>query len=166
VTLVTYASRLILPPILIPIDNAPDIARAIQLAVAPVFLLTGIAALLGVMANRLSRIIDRWRFYEQNWLQLDSQARQLAQVEVENLERRRNFASVALYACTLAALLICVVIATLFVEVLLGSHIRGLVSALFIFAMVALISGLSTFLREVHLATRTMRISLRIHGVE
>ena len=118
------------------------------------------------MANRLSRIIDRWRFYEQNWLQLDSQARQLAQVEVENLERRRNFASVALYACTLAALLICVVIATLFVEVLLGSHIRGLVSALFIFAMVALISGLSSFLREVHLATRTMRISLRIHGVE
>jgi len=99
---------------LIPIENAPDTARAIQLAVAPVLLLTGIAALLGVMANRLSRIIDRWRFYQQSWSQLDSQARQSAQVELENLERRRNFASVALYACTLAALLICVVIATFF----------------------------------------------------
>jgi len=118
------------------------------------------------MANRLSRIIDRWRFYQQSWSQLDSQARQSAQVELENLERRRNFASVALYACTLAALLICIVIATLFVEVLLGAHIRGLVSALFIFAMAALISGLSTFLGEVHLATRTMRISLHIHGVD
>lgn len=151
---------------MIPIESAPDTARAIQLAVAPVFLLTGIAALLGVMANRLSRIIDRWRFYQQSWSQLDSQARQSAQVELENLERRRNFASVALYACTLAALLICIVIATLFVEVLLGAHIRGLVSALFIFAMAALISGLSTFLGEVHLATRTMRISLHIHGVD
>jgi O-antigen/teichoic acid export membrane protein len=118
------------------------------------------------MANRLSRIIDRWRFYQRSWSQLDSQARQSAQVELENLERRRNFASVALYACTLAALLICIVIATLFVEVLLGAHIRGLVSALFIFAMAALISGLSTFLGEVHLATRTMRISLHIHGVD
>jgi hypothetical protein len=80
----------------IPIDNVPDIARAIQLAVAPVFLLTGIAALLGVMANRLSRIIDRWRFFQKNWSQLDDQARQSAQIELQNLERRRSLGSVAL----------------------------------------------------------------------
>jgi hypothetical protein len=53
------------------VDNVSETARAIQLAVAPVFLVTGIAALLGVMANRLSRIIDRWRFFQQNWSQLD-----------------------------------------------------------------------------------------------
>ena len=41
--------------------NVDDIGRAIQLALAPVFLLTGIAALLGVMAGRLARIIDRGR---------------------------------------------------------------------------------------------------------
>jgi len=150
----------------IPIDNVPDIARAIQLAVAPVFLLTGIAALLGVMANRLSRIIDRWRFFQKNWSQLDDQARQSAQIELQNLERRRSLGSVALYACTLAALLICVVIATLFVEVLFGLHIRGMVSALFICAMAALIGGLSTFLREVYLATRTMKISVWMQGIE
>ena len=149
-----------------PIDNVPDIARAIQLAVAPVFLLTGIAALLGVMANRLSRIIDRWRFFQQNWSQLDGRSRESSKVELQNLERRRSLASVSLYACTLAALLICIVIATLFVEVLFGLHIRGLVSALFICAMAALISGLSTFLREVYLATRTMKISLWMHGID
>ena len=41
------------------------IAHAIQLAIAPVFLLTGIASLLGVMANRLARVIDRGRVLEE-----------------------------------------------------------------------------------------------------
>ena len=38
-----------------------DIAGIIQMAVAPAFLLTGIGAILSVMANRLSRIVDRFR---------------------------------------------------------------------------------------------------------
>ena len=124
------------------------------------------AALLGVMANRLSRILYRWRFFQQNWLQLDGRICESSQAELQNLERQRRLASISLYSCTLATLLICVVIATLFIAVLFGLHIRGLVSALFICAMAALISGLSTFLREVYLATRTMSISLRIHGVD
>jgi hypothetical protein len=39
-------------------ENMTDVARAIQLALAPVFLLTGIAGLLNVMTNRLARIVD------------------------------------------------------------------------------------------------------------
>ena len=42
--------------------SVEDIGHAIQLALAPVFLLTGIAAMLGVMTGRLARIIDRGRF--------------------------------------------------------------------------------------------------------
>ena len=40
------------------------VAHAVQLAVAPVFLLTGIAAILSVMTNRLGRVIDRARVLE------------------------------------------------------------------------------------------------------
>ena len=58
-----------------------DIARVIQLAIAPVFLLTGIAGLLGVMANRLARIIDRARDLEQRWAALDEKVRAATQVE-------------------------------------------------------------------------------------
>lgn len=42
-----------------------QVAHAIQLAVAPVFLLSGIGAMLVVMTNRLGRIIDRARVIEQ-----------------------------------------------------------------------------------------------------
>ena len=41
-----------------------NIGHAIQLAVAPVFLLAGVGALLAVLTNRLARIIDRVHFIE------------------------------------------------------------------------------------------------------
>ncbi len=56
-----------------PNEAGPIIQHAIQLAIAPVFLLTGIASLLGVMANRLARIIDRARVLEQRWAALSEQ---------------------------------------------------------------------------------------------
>src|SRR6266581_7428855 len=100
------------------------IAHAIQLAIAPVFLLTGIAGLLGVMANRLARIIDRARYYEQTWEQMDEGARTAARGELANLERRRRLASWAINFCTSAALLVCIVIATLFIEAFFGSDLK------------------------------------------
>ena len=69
-----------------PANNASDpapvigLARAIQLSVAPGFLLTGISGLLGVLTNRLSRVIDQARTLQDQ--QLDSHlahARRLAQ---------------------------------------------------------------------------------------
>ena len=138
--------------------TTPDIAHAIQLAVAPVFLLTGIAGLLSVMTNRLARIIDRGRWFEQQWSGFDDDSRSTYAHELSHLERRRRLASRAIHACTAAALLVCLVIATLFIEALLDLPLRGLAAVLFIAAMAALITGLTLFLREVHLATHAVRV--------
>jgi len=143
---------------MLPTESMPVIAHAIQLAIAPVFLLTGIAALLGVMATRLARIIDRARFYEQTWEELDERARAAARGELANLERRRHLASWAINFCTSAALLVCTVIATLFVEAFFNADLKWLAGVLFIGAMIALIGGLGCFLREVYVATHTVRI--------
>ena len=134
------------------------IAHVIQLAVAPVFLLSGIAGLLMVMTNRLSRVIDRARWLEERWNGLDEPARRHAQVELDNLERRAGLASWAVNFCTAAALLVCAVVATLFIDAFLSTNLSGLVGGLFFAAMIALIGGLAAFLREVYLATHTMRI--------
>ena len=143
-----------------PIEGMPVIAHAIQLAIAPVFLLTGIAALLGVMANRLARIIDRARYFEQAWDKLDEAARSLAREELADLERRRHVASWAINFCTSAALLVCIVIATLFVEAFFSANLKWFAGALFVAAMVSLIGGLGCFLREVYVSTHTVRIVL------
>jgi hypothetical protein len=134
------------------------ISHAIQLAIAPVFLLTGIAGLLAVMANRLARVVDRTRFVEQTWSGLDERARELARAEMSHLGRRRHVASWAINFSTAGALLVCLVIVTLFVDDLFLTDLRVLVGALFVFALAALIGGLTCFLREVYLATESITI--------
>lgn len=139
-------------------ENVPDVARAIQLALAPVFLLTGIAGMLNVMAGRLSRIIDRGRTLIEGRNNIPPERQAAADAELGGLERRRHFASIAITACTVAALLLCMVIVTLFLEALLNAPLSWLVGSLFAASTMALIVGLAYFLREVHLAMQSVRI--------
>ena len=139
-------------------ESAPIIQHAIQLAVAPVFLLSGVAGLLAVMAGRLARIIDRARDLEQKWAMLDEKALARCKVEISILEYRRSLSSWSINFCTGAAFLVCTVIVTLFFEEFLGANLKWFAGAQFVAAMIALLAGLSTFLREVYLATHTGRI--------
>jgi hypothetical protein len=134
-----------------------DIPHAIQLALAPVFLLTGVAGILNVMTGRLARIIDRGRQLTERGTP-PAQALAHVQTELNALERRRHLASAAITATTLSALLVCTVIATLFVEVLLQAQLQWLIGLLFTGSTVSLTVGLAYFLREVRLATQTIRI--------
>ena len=136
------------------------IAHAIQLASAPVFLLTGVAGLLNVMAGRLARVIDRTRTFETTWAHLDAKARAAARIELASLEKRRRACSWSITYCTTAALLICVVIVSLFVEEFLAVNLRLFAGAIFVATMIALIGGLGCFLREVYLATHATMIDL------
>ncbi|MCV2353297.1 DUF2721 domain-containing protein [Paucibacter sp. B2R-40] len=134
------------------------IQQAIQLSVAPVFLLTGIASLLGVMATRLARIIDRAREVGRGRGALDAEAVALARLELAGLERRRHLASWAINCCAGAALLVCTVIVTLFIEEFLGADLKWLAGVLFIATMMSVIAGLSCFLAEVYIATHSLFI--------
>src|SRR4029434_2259932 len=98
-----------------------DLSRAIQLALAPVFLLTGIAALLGVMTGRLARIIDRGRACAEGRVAFASADYLSIARERRMLEPRRLFTSAAITATTVAALLVCVVIAARFGECVRGT---------------------------------------------
>lgn len=138
--------------------NFGDIAHAIQLALAPVFLLTGIAGLLNVMAGRLARIIDRGRYLTEQNLPQHLENPDALHKELNRLERRRHYASSAITACTCSALLVCMVVAVIFLQVLLQVELKWVISSLFTASTLTLIVGLGYFLREVHLATRTVRI--------
>ena len=136
-----------------------DVGHAIQLALAPVFLLTGIAGILNVMTGRLARIIDRGRQLSGRAVPQGSARTSLA-MELQSLETRRHLASKAITACTLSALLVCTVVTALFVEALVGLKLDLLVGFLFACSTLGLVLGLAYFLREVHLATQTVRIPM------
>ncbi|MCA0374829.1 MAG: DUF2721 domain-containing protein [Gemmatimonadetes bacterium] len=134
------------------------IAHVIQLAIAPVFLLTGIASMLVVLTNRLGRIIDRARLLEGHLPDLTGEHRALVGDDLRMLSRRARHINRAISLFTLAALLVCVIIAVLFVSAFFARDVSYLVSASFVVAMAALITGLVSFLREVFLATQSLRI--------
>ena len=146
-----------------PAVDIGDVAHAIQLALAPVFLLTGIAGILNVMAGRLARIIDRGRHLTESPVRPELQAGNALTIEIQTLERRGQLASAAITACTFSALLVCMVIAALFLEVLLQLELRWLVGLLFTGSTLALVIGLAYFLREVHLATQSVRFPVSGH---
>ena len=137
------------------------VAHVIQQAVAPVFLLTGVGAMLGVLTSRLSRIIDRFRTLEAaqfaarstpDCAQKDAEA-DFRRAEMKVLGRRRIWIHRAITLCTVCALLVCVVIATLFLGSEFNTDPSRTVGLLFITAMLSLICGLVCFLREIALAT-------------
>lgn len=135
------------------------IAHAIQLSVAPVFLLSGIAAILAVMTSRLSRIIDRARALEAQLTGAMPEAAHTLHGELATLSRRAKLISGSIALCTGTALLVCVVIVTGFLGVVfLRTDISMPVALLFVAAMVTFFFALVLFLREIFLATVNLRI--------
>lgn len=130
-----------------------DIGHIIQLAVAPVFLLTGVGTNLLVLTNRLARIIDRSRVLENNIDALGKPVEPDLLEEIEALFRRAHLINQAITLSTTCALLICVVIAALFVGDALSLKFSTLIALLFVLAMLALIGSFLCLLREIFIAT-------------
>jgi hypothetical protein len=131
-----------------------DISRVIQLAVAPVFLLTAIATMINALNTRLGRIVDRRRVVQDRLHTRVLGEADSGEREIRLLVRRSRLVYYAIFCAVLSALLVCLVVAGAFLGALLGVDLARTVATLFIAAMLAMIAGLSLFLREVYLAVR------------
>lgn len=145
-----------------------DITRVIQLAVAPVFLLTAIGTFITALNNRLGRVIDRRRVLQEREragaaspkAATDGDAMMATRTELHRLARRARLIYFAILAAVTAALLVCLVVGSAFLGALLTVELARLVAVLFILAMCALIVSLSLFLREVFLAVADRALKL------
>lgn len=133
------------------------ISHVIQLAVAPVFLLAGVGAILNVMANRLSRIIDRARALELKLATAEGPAAVELTQRLANLSRRARIISHAMVLCVGTAVLVCSVIIVLFVGEFTAFDATLPAALLFIAALLAFLLALVWLLREIFLAIQTMR---------
>lgn len=131
-----------------------EIATVIQLAVAPAFLLTGIGAILAVMSTRLSRIVDRYRILKEGSKKLNKEHMK----EIEFLIKRSKWTHWAIALTTVSALLICVLIAMIFIATEVLFNFDQLITILFILAMAFLIFGLLSFLKEVDLSKGVINV--------
>lgn len=143
-------------------SHMTDIGHVIQLAVAPVFLLTAVATLISSLNVRLGRIVDRRRTLDDSIPRCTPEARESARTELAILSRRIRLVYFAIFAAVLGALLVCCVVAGAFVGALTATDLSRLVAVLFVLAMLAIIVSLSMFLREVFLAVTSGGHSLKL----
>ncbi len=134
------------------------VSRVIELAVAPVFLLTAVGTILGVLSNRLARIIDRARVLNDRLPGIEPDGREAIHRELELLIRRRSLVNFAITFGTTTALLVCILIAAAFLGAMLQVNASMIVAVLFVLAMFGFIGALLFFLREIILAASSTPI--------
>lgn len=133
------------------------IAEIIQIAVAPVFLLAGIAGFLNVMSGRLGRIVDRGRILESKIVSLEEgEVKILTKTEYEILRHRSKLINWSIAMCTASGLMVCIVVASLFIGDYWNLDIAFLIISMFVLALIWLVLALLLFLFEVQLATNNL----------
>ncbi len=154
-------------------DSAVNtVSHLIQLSVAPVFLIAGVGAILGVFSQRLARIIDKVDKINTELLQsqkvpgLDRQGadvtgeRRVQDLEIQRtyLEKRSRNMNFAILLCTMTGFLVASVIMVLFLSSFFSFSGGLLIAGLFILGMTTFMLALTLFLREIYMATNFMRM--------
>ena len=139
-----------------PVDGS-SITHGIQLAVAPVFLLTAVVGMIGAVAGRLGRIIDRARLVEDRAVvATDAEWLDRAGRELQQLRLRGKLANGCLALLTTCAFLIGLTIILLFLGETSGIAVSGWSVASFLMGVVSFLAALLCFLAETYLATRLL----------
>jgi threonine/homoserine/homoserine lactone efflux protein len=140
------------------------VAHGIQMAVAPVFLLTAVAAMIGSVAGRLARIIDRARLLE---ARIDASPHDdpmtAAYAELRQLRTRGRLVNVCLALLTLCAILIGLTIMALFVGETTETQIFRVATVLFLSGVICFLLALVCFLAETLIASRILRFRRASH---
>ena len=131
-----------------------DVGHIIQLAIAPVFLLGGVCTNLIVLTNRLARIIDRSRVLEDR---LDIGYSDVYLNELDTLYRRSHLINYSITQSTVCGLLVCLVIALLFLGDVTNLSLDKYIAGMFVLAMLSLIGSFVYLLREIFIASAAMR---------
>lgn len=135
-----------------------SIAQTIQLAIAPVFLLAGIGAILNVLAGRLARVVDRYRVLEQLHANSEGEEHYRYVRELRVLDQRMRLANIAIALIVASAIVVCALVALLFITQLADLAFRVAVAVAFVLGMALLVAGLVLFLVEINLALRSVAV--------
>jgi hypothetical protein len=136
-----------------------NVAKLIQLALGPVFLISGVGITLSMLTQRLARIVDRARNLEDQ-REATSSEKKLATID-EDLKiifRRARHINVAISLCTTSALLTALVVTLLFASEFVPLGVGGVIAVMFVGSMVCLSFAFLMFLLEVRIATKALRI--------
>lgn len=130
---------------------------AIQLAVAPIFMLAAVAAMIGTVATRLARIIDRARDLEERLETTTASDPDAIYWELDRLKVRGRICNGSVGLLVVCGMLIGATVMVLFVGETYLPRIERIVPWTFLGAVSAFVLALLLFLTETLLATHALR---------
>ncbi len=139
--------------------DSSAISHGIQLAVAPVFMLTAVSALIGALATRLARIIDRARNIEERLAAGSVTNEDAAYWELDRLSLRGRVVNWSVGLLVVCALLIGATVVTLFLGETLAPRSESLVPWSFLGGIICFVLALICFLAETLLASHTLKFA-------
>jgi hypothetical protein len=137
-----------------------EIIPVLQVAVAPVILISGVGLLLLTLTNRFGRAVDRTRQIHREMREAAAadQARLATQVEV--IYRRARLIQRSIVMGVLSALFAAMLILTLFFTALMKWDSAVLICLLFICCLVSLVVSLLTFIMDIRLSLQALKMEL------
>ena len=139
--------------------DSSAISHGIQLAVAPVFMLSAVAALIGALATRLARIIDRARNIEELLEAGTVKNEAAAYWELNRLRVRGRVVNWSVGLLVVCAVLIGATVMTLFLGETSSPHTELLVPWSFLGGLTCFVLALLCCLAETLLAGHTLRFT-------
>ena len=142
-----------------PLDN---IIPVLQLAIAPVILISGVGLVLLSMTNRYGRVIDRSRILSDKSGQVSGADSDRIRRQLKILVRRARLLRAAILMTTLSILLVAILIIILFATALAGMTGTFLIITIFCLCMFCLIGGLITFLVDVNVSLAALNLEREV----
>jgi uncharacterized protein DUF2721 len=146
-----------MPSLLNPDASLDLVAHVIQVALTPIFLLSGIATLLNVFATRLARVADLVAQITRAMEQADAEESADLARQLLRLRRRSIFLDAAVVLGAIAAAATCASVFTLFVGALRNSTVASVLFTTFGVAIVCTISAIAAFTAEMMMAGSGVR---------
>ena len=137
--------------------GSESVAHIIQVALTPVFLLSGVASLLGVFAGRLARVADRVDALTEK-LAGASQANAVSlEQRLAYLKKRSRVLDVAVVLGAVAGVATCAAALLLFIGTLQDHTVKGALFIAFGMALLFTMGALTAFTIEMLIASRGTR---------
>ncbi len=124
-----------------------EISHVIALATAPAFLLTGVVALLGLLASRLSGVADRARLLAD--IEDSDASRAQRKSDLPKLRRQARWINGAMALSVLSGLLTSLLVVIAFLSALSSYNAEVLIASMFVIALLAFMAALFCFVCEV-----------------
>jgi uncharacterized membrane protein YqjE len=148
---------------MMPPPSLVELIPVLQIAIAPVILISGVGLLLLSLTNRFGRAVDRTRQIHRELCAAPAPDRPRLAHQVEVIYRRARLIQLSIVMAALSALFAAMLILALFFAALIKWESAVIISVLFVCCLLFLIGTLVTFIMDIRLSLHALKLELTRH---